>query len=449
MEEKMNLVDNKAMLVSRRAYWDPDVYALELARIYRKCWLFVAHESEIPTRGDYVTRRMGEDAVIVTRDESGEPRVFLNTCLHRGSSLCSADIGNTSHFRCSYHGWTYSNRGELRGVPRMRQMYGPEFDKSCFRLVSPPGVDTYQGLIFASWDEQAPPLREYLGDIAWYLDAMLGKAGPLRVVGPPTRTIVQTNWKIGAENYCGDGYHLDTTHKTPIELGVFGAEHELAALGELDASGALCHCASTANGHTVRVQQLPVKLSEPMFLGYPPTLWPRFVENLDERQVGMMSGLAVMHGNVFPNLSFLDGVVVSSGDETPPTAYVHLRQWQPLGPDRTELLLWCLVPKDGYDEQMILNTQRAFVRTLGIGGIFEVDDFQNWVSMAQMNSGGVAQQQTYDYRGGSHLPPDGQTGWPGDVYAADPTEANQRAVYARWHQLMEAESTTNGDGSHE
>jgi PAH dioxygenase large subunit len=441
----MEFVDEQTRLVSRKAYWDPGVYAQELERVYRSCWLFVAHESEIPTNGDYVLRRMGEDTVIVTRDESGQPRVFLNTCLHRGSSLCSADVGNTSHFRCSYHGWTYSNQGQLRGVPKMRKMYGAEFDKSRFRLISPPGIDSYQGLIFACWDEQAPSLEDYLGDIAWYLDAILGKAGTMRVIGPPTRTIVHTNWKIGAENYSGDGYHLDTTHKTPIELGVFGAEHELSALGEPDARGAVCHCVTTPGGHTVRVQQLPVKLAQPMFLGYPPALWPRFIENLDERQVTMMSGLAVAHGNVFPNLSFLDGVVVSSGDDTPPTAYVHLRQWQPLAPDRTELLLWCLVPKEGYDEQTVLNTQRAFVRTLGIGGIFEIDDFQNWTSMAQMNSGRLAQEHTYDYRGGSHLEPAADVDWPGEVYAADPTEVNQRAMYRRWNELMSA--TANGASS--
>jgi PAH dioxygenase large subunit len=441
----MAMVDEQGKSVSRRVYWDADVYAEELERIYKHCWVFVAHESEIPANGDYVTRRMGEDAVIVTRDETGQPRVFLNTCRHRGVALCSADMGNTSHFRCSYHGWTYSNRGDLRGVPEMRDVYGENFDKGDFNLIEPAGVDVFCGLIFACWDPEAPKLEEYLKDIGWYLDAMLTKAGDMQVVGPPTRMIVHTNWKIGAENYAGDGYHLNTTHKTPIELGVFGTEHEMAALGEPDTKATLAHCVDGGNGHTVRIQQLPIKFEQPTFLGYPPQLWPTFVENLDEHQRDVMSGLAVMHGNVFPNLSFIDTVIVSSGDTTPPTAYVHLRQWQPLGPDKTELVLWCLVPKEGYDEQDTINTQRAFVRSLGVGGIFETDDFQNWTSMAEVSGGPVAVDHTYNYQGGSHLPAESDKPWAGHVYAADHTEVNQRAMYLRWDELMS--SNGNGNGS--
>ena len=38
------------------------------------CWLFVAHESEIPEPGDYVTRVLGVDPVIVVRDERARSR---------------------------------------------------------------------------------------------------------------------------------------------------------------------------------------------------------------------------------------------------------------------------------------------------------------------------------------------------------------------------------------
>ena len=86
--------------VSRRAYWDPDVFRAEHERIFKKAWLFLAHESEIPEPGDYVLRRLGVDPVIVCRNENGEIRVLANTCRHRGVALCRADRGNASHFRC-------------------------------------------------------------------------------------------------------------------------------------------------------------------------------------------------------------------------------------------------------------------------------------------------------------------------------------------------------------
>ncbi len=173
--------------VSRRSYWGRDEFESEMERIFGRCWLFVAHESEIPSPGDYVTRKLGGEDVIVVRDETGDVRIFLNSCTHRGNQLCRADMGNSSHFRCSYHGWTFSNKGTLRGVPERKQVFDADFDKSEYSLVGPPNVDVFHGLIFASWDPDAPSLLDELGDMAWYLEAVLDKAGDLQVVGPPAR----------------------------------------------------------------------------------------------------------------------------------------------------------------------------------------------------------------------------------------------------------------------
>src|SRR5918993_3387893 len=131
----MALVDDSTgFTVSRRVYFDPEVHDAELQRVFRRSWLFVAHESEIPSPGDYVTRVLGVDPVIVVRDEDGTVQVLLNSCRHRGTPLCRAAMGNSSHFRCSYHGWTYANTGQLRGVTFQVDVYGKDFDKSRFSL---------------------------------------------------------------------------------------------------------------------------------------------------------------------------------------------------------------------------------------------------------------------------------------------------------------------------
>jgi PAH dioxygenase large subunit len=318
--------------ISRQSFWDPEVFEKELQHVFARSWLFVAHESEIPVRGDYVTRRMGANPVIVVRDEHGEARVFLNTCPHRGGQLCRAEMGNTSHFRCSYHGWTLSNKGELRGVPELRQVYPPTFDRKGHSLFAATRVETFAGLIFATFDPDAPPLTEYLGDIGWYLQAYFGKA-ELEVVAPPTRGILRSNWKVGAENYAGDGYHVTTTHRSPVELGMFGNPDKLAKLGPIT-TNPTAFCVDAGNGHAVRVQKLPIDFEQPMFLGYPPELWGVFADRLDADQLGANSGLAVAHGDVFPNLSFLDGLALTEPDAAP-VSLLHLRQWQPLQrPDR-------------------------------------------------------------------------------------------------------------------
>ena len=66
----------------------------ELRQIFADSWLFIGHESEIPQAGDYVTRRMGDDDVIMCRAKSGDVRVLPNSCAHRGTQLCRSDGGD-------------------------------------------------------------------------------------------------------------------------------------------------------------------------------------------------------------------------------------------------------------------------------------------------------------------------------------------------------------------
>jgi nitrite reductase/ring-hydroxylating ferredoxin subunit len=97
-------------------------YDLQTRRVFREGWVFAAHESEVPEPGDYVTKRIAGEPYVVARGKDGEVRVMANRCTHRGNRLCNADKGNSSSFRCPYHGWTFSNDGSLSGVP-MRDGY--------------------------------------------------------------------------------------------------------------------------------------------------------------------------------------------------------------------------------------------------------------------------------------------------------------------------------------
>lgn len=422
--------------LGRRAFWDQDVYREELTRIFRKTWLFVGLESEIPTPGDYVTRRMAQDPVIVVRSEDGAVRVLLNTCRHRGAQLCSADAGNTSHFRCSYHGWTYNNAGELRGVPEMREVYGKNFDRGANGLLGPAKVDTFHGLIFASWNPDVEPLIDYLGDAAWYLEAIFGRTdGNLEIMGPPSRNLVGTNWKVGAENYVGDGYHISTTHQLPIRMGVFGDPRAMSEIENRREEP--FHCIVAGNGHGVRVQQIPMQYERPTFVGYPEELWPEFERHLDPDQTDLMTGLAVMHGNIFPNFSFIEVLQMPwGGAAAEPTAYTHVRLWSPLDADRTEMLAWGLVPPNSPPEYRAA-ARKALIRTNHVSGNFDVDDLQNWTSMAESNAGVVAQDDVFNYEGGADLEPVQYRGWPGRVYGVDHTEVNQRHMYETWARLMD------------
>jgi phenylpropionate dioxygenase-like ring-hydroxylating dioxygenase large terminal subunit len=210
------LVDSELGLVSRRIYIEPGIYEAEQKQIFARCWLFLCHESQIPRPGDFVTAYMGEDPVLVVRDSNGEIQAFLNVCRHRGNRLCRADSGNAASFTCAYHGWTYRNDGSLVGVPQLKEFYFDEFDRGEWGLLPVAQLDNHRGLIFATFDPDAPTLAQYLGGMAWYLDAFFDRRDGGVEVLATHKWVVPCNWKFPAENFGGDAYHVQWTHLSAI-----------------------------------------------------------------------------------------------------------------------------------------------------------------------------------------------------------------------------------------
>ncbi|SHN17655.1 aromatic ring-hydroxylating oxygenase subunit alpha [Cryptosporangium aurantiacum] len=200
-------------------YTDPEVFELELQRIYGQGWVFVAHDSEVPEPGDYVTRRIGRDPVIVTRSKDGDVHVLANRCTHRGNRLCNAERGNSTTFRCPYHGWTFKNDGALIGIP-MRNGYSEEFlaKRSELGLVPLPRVESYRGFVFASLAGDGISLREHLGAATGAIDRLLAlsPSGTLDLRAGWMKHRHFSNWKMVIENNV-DGYHALFTHQSVYE----------------------------------------------------------------------------------------------------------------------------------------------------------------------------------------------------------------------------------------
>ncbi|HXG36482.1 MAG TPA: Rieske 2Fe-2S domain-containing protein, partial [Dehalococcoidia bacterium] len=213
------LVDSKKGLVSRTIYFQREIYEAELDRIFARCWLFLCHESQIPNPGDFFSTYMGEDPVIVIRDSAGKVNAFINSCRHRGMKVCRADQGNAASFTCSYHGWTYGNDGKLIGVPNFQDAYFEELNLEQWGLVPVAQVDSYKGLVFGTFDASAPSLRDYLGDMAYYLDLIVDRReGGVEVVGGANKWVMPCNWKFAAENFGGDNYHVGWSHLSALLL---------------------------------------------------------------------------------------------------------------------------------------------------------------------------------------------------------------------------------------
>lgn len=426
------------MSVTRRSWGDDEIFVREMDRIFRHCWQFLAHESEIPEPGDYVMRKMGRDRVIVVRGEDGVIRVFLNTCRHRGVPLCRADEGNSSHFRCSYHGWTFANTGELRGVTYQPDVYGKDLDKSELGLFQPAQVDQVLGLVFATWDPAAPPLRDYLGDVVWYLEAIMNKFdGGMEVVGTPVRNIIRANWKTEGENLSGDGYHTMITHATALELGLFATPKDLEKLSDVVKPRFTGRTVDCGHGHTARIQRLPVEVEGRKFWGYPEETWPEIERNLTPEQADLQSCLSVFHGSVFPNMSFIENFKTNVDGPDLHARYFRITIRYPISATHSEQLWFLFVPKNASAEWRRLSSL-AYLRTNGPSGMFELDDTENFVGISEASTGDVSRTRPVDYVGGRHhREASADLGWPGYVIDGDRTERTLRSFHAMWNSLMD------------
>src|SRR5262245_383728 len=120
VELKGLIVDNSKegiFRVHRSAMTSPEILQMEQERIFNKCWLYVCHESEVESPGDYRRRNVAGRPLFFVRGSDGKVRVFLNTCTHRGALICRRDQGNADVLQCFYHAWSFTNQGELIGVP--------------------------------------------------------------------------------------------------------------------------------------------------------------------------------------------------------------------------------------------------------------------------------------------------------------------------------------------
>ena len=100
----------------RDAYTDPDLFELEMRYIFEGNWIYLAHESQLPNNGDYLTVNMGRQPVVLTRDRNGQLNALINACSHKGAMLCRRKKDNRTTFTCPFHGWTFNNAGKLLKV---------------------------------------------------------------------------------------------------------------------------------------------------------------------------------------------------------------------------------------------------------------------------------------------------------------------------------------------
>ena len=396
-------------------YWvysDPDVYATELERIwYGPHWLYCALEAEIPNVGDYKTTTLGQRPVVVVRSAADEVTVVENRCAHRGVKFCQVRFGHAKDLLCPYHQWNYDLRGNLTGVPFRRGVkrqggMPTDFDPKNHglrRLRS----EVVNGLVWATFSEETPPFREYLGERFWKHYTRVYSGRELQVLGY-NRQHIPGNWKLMMENI-KDPYHASLLHVFFVTFGLFRADQKSAV--DIDDTGRHGILISR-KGEQVKNEvtsdmrnfQSELKLADPRILDV-------VQEFPGEETVGMIT--------VFPSV-ILQQQVNS----------LTTRQIVPKGPGGFDFhwTHWCYA--DDTPEMKVRRTRQA--NLFGPAGFVSADDGEI-IEMSQQGFQNAPDSSALVMMGGREIAPTDHM----------VTETAIRGMYKYWREVMGYEHATS------
>lgn len=431
-------------VISPEIYFDEAVYALEQERIFGSSWIPVGHSDMVREPTSYVTNYVGEVPVIILRDPAGAVRGFINRCRHRGNKVCLFDRGKAHHFTCSYHGWTYGLDGGLVGVPRERDLYGAGFDRTAWGLEEIRIAD-FKGLLFASLDKDIAPFEKWLGDDArWWLETFVlnEPVGGIEALPGWHRYRTPGNWKLMAENFIGDNYHVALTHASWFR-----------AAGEMRSRGSEAAMITSPLPMRTKVPTYEVTAGygrgcplglgalvtqgEPLFerdLEEAKRLGPEVVDWLRYRQDRLDKALAdvdpkpygFINGLLFPNLGLMGYISPMIGR--------HLLLFHPHGTAEHECWQWTMVERETPEVVREIAMQRVY-QGQAMAGVIAPDDVENFERVVEAMQARRAQRLPLNFE--VHIDDDGDQfpGLPGNI-GNEPSEVNQRQFYRFWLELM-------------
>ena len=205
-------------------YTSNERWSAEMENIFQTLPLMLALSIEMPNPGDYKSIEVTGIPILMTRDKNNNVNAFRNVCSHRGAIIAQEGIGNRSRFSCPYHGWTYSNTGDLIGVTD-KSKFG-NIDNKCF------GLEKLQckelaGLIFVSLS------RNEDVDFEKFLAGMLPEVEHFDLENwyyHGFKVINGANWKIAFDGFL-EGYHFNTAHKDTIATMTMNDIMDFTAFG--------------------------------------------------------------------------------------------------------------------------------------------------------------------------------------------------------------------------
>lgn len=400
------LLDSVKRNVDLRVNSDAEIFELELEHIWAKAWVVVGHASEIPNTGDFVTRDVGADRIILMRNGKNEIKAFLNVCPHKGMQICRTDAGSTDTLRCIYHGWSFSIDGEFRGAPFKQKTYGDALIATD-QVLRQARVGVVGGLVFVCWDQEAPSLDQFLGDMKYYLEQIFDRnPNGTEVLGPPQRWIIDGNWKTLAEQFGGDNYHSVTLHRSLAEMGLVPGEAsdpDMWGLNNLKISTAEGHSLIThdlramykaiaaATGGDMTTQE---KLRHHPPAGITPDTVDRLGEKFSEKELEILAQMPPSVGGLFPNVAIIAFMVPLPDGSLASTYGIHT--FIPKAPNKTEYIHWNFIPRGASTEYRELALQSSTLN-VSCSGFVEQDDNEIYAELQRSANGFIGRQSKMQY----------------------------------------------------
>lgn len=430
-------------LVPSILFSDETIFELEKRYIFERTWIFLAHESEIPERGDYVVRRIVDNSFIVVRSDDGQIRVFRNRCPLTRAQITHDDRGNADHFRTP-GGAVFANTGELADAEANAGVDGD------LALEPASKYDVHTGMIYANMDPGAESLEEFFGDWTFYQDFLTGRTPEGMEFRGPQRRIVEMNWKGGVVNNIGDFYHVGVNHLSSLEVGILaGSTDDVLGDGEgadgsesaeqtdrdEDESGEgvlLPQHSDPEKGNPVHVGPGGgnTRPFEYTFAWFPEDLQELHRETLSEEQIELVDTYGpMMNASIFPNQTWLNayGRIGEQDNREDIPVFSNFRVINPLGPTKSEVLIWHGIDKEA-DEEYKERSYLGKVFQYGGSGLITQDDTHAWTMLSHASKGREgATNPDLSYRIGltDHEKIEEAPG-PGDTYPYGVSEVNQR-----------------------
>ena len=188
-------------------YYDREIFEREKEAVFFRTWQYVGHAEQVATPGDYVTRDIHDQSIIVIRGDDGILRAFYNVCSHRAHQLLSGR-GHTKIITCPYHAWSHEIDGRLRYARNSEHVKGFEPEKYCLKQVK---IEVFLNFLFVNLDPDAPTLKSQAGGLAEELGSFSPRLDGLTLAHRRAYDI-KANWKNLIDNY-SECYHCPVSHR--------------------------------------------------------------------------------------------------------------------------------------------------------------------------------------------------------------------------------------------